>query len=129
MAEQLQEDLQKDAQVLNADITSEKNGTWVDMSKHDRVIVYADATNLSGGDTVTLTIQEADDTSGTNSQDLSTTTKDSSGGSDVAITKEHKDNDLSSGKTAVRVQLKSEGTSVTGSAISIRGEGRYDPQN
>jgi len=126
---QLQERLLKDAQVLNTDVTAEKTGKWVDMSEYDKIIAYADATNLSGGNTVTLTVEEADDNSGTNSQSLSTTTADSDGGNDVAIKKEHLATDLSSGKTHVRLKLKSEGTSVTGSAISVRGGGRYNPQN
>jgi len=127
--EQLQERLNYDRHILNSDVTSEKNGDWVDVSEYDKVVFYASATDLADTNTVTLTVQEADDNSGTNSQDLSTTTGDSDGGADVDLTKEHLVTDLSSGKTHVRPQLKSEGSAVVGTVVGVRGDGRYDPQN
>lgn len=113
--------------VSTADVT----GSWYSMQDYGRVLANVITDALAVNDEVTLTLQQAQDDSGTGAKDLGTAVTVTATDTVASLIQaEAKATDLDDGFTHVAVKISATPTGATtirASAELIRGDGSYRP--
>ena len=110
--------------VGTADIT----GDWFPMADYRRVAAVGLAEASAAADeTLTVTLQQATDGSGTGAKDLgaAVTATSAGAGEDMSAVAEAQAEDMDTGFTHVAVMVGHSESGHLGSAVLVRGDGRY----
>lgn len=132
MRSRLEERIDVATAMTSVDVTTQQDGTWAAMTQHRRALFVAHIESLTTNGIATLTIREAEDTSGTGEQDLKSVQFTQTNAGFTVVTIEAAAESMATNKTQLRPRVNTDTTTtnaVLGDVTVHRGDGRYRPED
>lgn len=126
----LSEEVQRDAALINSDITTDRTSSWFSMADYRRALATVQTDSVDATKVVTVSFLQATDSGGSGSKACGSTTTLTAGSGgealDGTVEIDVSDLDTANGFTHIAVQLTSDnGTAVNAASELIRDNGRY----